>query len=68
MANKKILNGTKYVQYKLKVFFIANNFPNTIQIFIYFNTDTTPTNSCEKKLKFFEGNEIKDRGYLIDSL
>lgn len=25
MANKKKINGTKYVQYKFKIFFIANN-------------------------------------------
>lgn len=38
-------------------------FPNIIQIFIYFNTDPTSPIFCEKKMKFIEGNEIKERGY-----
>lgn len=38
-------------------------FPNKIQIFIYFNTDPTSPIFCEKKMKFIEGNEIKERGY-----
>lgn len=47
---------------------ICTAFPNIIKIFIYFNTDPTSPISCEKKLKFIEGNKIKERGYLKDSL
>lgn len=43
-------------------------FPYIIQIFIYLTQTKHHPFPVKKKMKFIEGNEIKERGYLKDSL